>query len=43
MGAVDPLKGPLLAPMKCSEIYIFNPNYDNRSRPKIIPYLPLSD
>ena len=43
MGFVDPLKGPSYALMTCSEDFIFNPNYVNRYRPKIILYLPLVD
>ena len=40
---VYPLNGPSSALMTLSENYIFNPNHVDRSRPKIISYLPLSE
>ena len=43
MGVVYSLKFPSSALMTYSDNYIFNPNYFNRSRPKIISYLPLEE
>ena len=43
MGVVDPLKGPSYTSMTCSDNFIFNPNYVNRFRTKIMSYLPLEE
>ena len=43
MGVLYPLKGPSSASMTCSDNFKLNPNYVNRSCPKIISYLPLAD
>ena len=43
MGEINPFKGPSYASMKCSENFILDPNYVNRSLPKIISYLPLAE
>ena len=43
MGVVEPLKGPSSALMTCLDNFRFNPDYVNRSCPKIILYLPLAE
>ena len=43
MGALDPLKGPSSDLMTWSDNFKFNPNYFNKSLPRIILYLPLAE
>ena len=43
MGALDHFKSPSPASMTCSEKCVFNNNVLNRSLPKIILYLYLSE